>query len=273
MSKITRVGIIGATDHRFLGRSVFGDLNRESTHPGDPLVLALTMGATLDADDREALRLIAVCTTSPDARIWPLKLCRLLASHGDATAGFFGAQLVAGSGQMGPGVSRNCAEGFVYIAEHSDDDAALETAVLAWRDRFGGRFPGFGVALRAQDERLLAIRRLVAGTGLEGRPFWRLQARVAEALAKHGTGEPNVVFAIAALLLDVGIPAANCGLVASTLMTHVYLAQAIEAARDEGPDLHAMPASVVDYRGAPPRHTSEPVDVQLHPALHRVHRP
>lgn len=31
---------------------------------------------------REALRLVMLGTMSPDARVWPLKLTRLLASHG-----------------------------------------------------------------------------------------------------------------------------------------------------------------------------------------------
>jgi hypothetical protein len=202
-----------------------------------------------------------------------VKLCRLLSSHGDPISGYFGAQLVSAGNVMGPGAARAAAEGLAFVAAHAEnaeDDASVEAVALAWRERSGGRFGGFGVPFRPEDERLLMMRRFVAGTALERRPYWRLQVRVTEALAKHAPDRPNIALGDAALMLDAGIHPSRCGVALSMLMSHLFLAHALEAADTDGPALRALPPSVVDYRGAAPRSTASPSPaVSPPPALRR----
>ena len=101
----TRVGLIVDGDNRYLGRSVFAEWVHLLKDPGDGLLVALGLPEPT-AQAREVLGLLVLGLTSPDARVWPLKLTRLLASHGDPLAGYFGAQLVSAGKLMGPGVGR-----------------------------------------------------------------------------------------------------------------------------------------------------------------------
>jgi hypothetical protein len=266
----TRVGHIGDHDNQFMGRSVFDRLAGEMRSAGDAVAVAL--GLTPDDDDREALRLVALCTTSPDARVWPLKLCRLLASWGSPMVGTFASQLVSASHVMGPGTATGCALALRAVAEAvgEDPDPARIVAVLErWRADHGGRIGGFGVPFRPEDERLVALRRLVRGTALERRPFWRLQERVAAAMATRDPVQPNVVLGVSALLLDAGVHPRHCGLALALSMHHMFAAHAMEAAVTDRA-LRDLPAEVVEYRGAPPRSTADPgLRPPVHPALQR----
>lgn len=263
----TRVGHIGPTDNRFLGRSVFEELSDQVASPADALALAL--GARLGEIEREALRLVALCTTSPDARVWPLKLCRLLASYGHPIAGLFGGQLISSGSIMGPGTAAGCAAGLAFVAERATDDAALEQAVAEWCERSGGRFPGFGVPFRPEDERLVAMRRYVAGTQLERRPYWILQQRVTDVMTRRGALQPNVTLGASALLLEAGIAPERCGVALALLMSHIFVAHSLEAAQSDG-ELRALPASAVDYQGVSPRSTRRSdLRVPPHPVLQR----
>jgi hypothetical protein len=252
----TRVGHIGYHDHRFCGRSVFEQMGAELSSPSDALAMAL--GLTPDDDDREALRLVTLCTTSPDARVWPLKLCRLLSSWGDPMVGFFGAQLVSAGRLMGSGTASGCAAALCFVAEQSAgdlSDEAVGAAVDRWRAEKSRRISGFGVPFRAHDERLMALRRAVAGTPLERRPYWRLQERVAAALASRIPEQPNVVLGDTALLLDAGVAPERCSMALALCMSHMFVAHALEATTD-GPALHALASEHVQYVGRAPRSTA-----------------
>lgn len=257
MKIITRAGHIGDDDNRFLGRSVYGELAHEITSASD--LLALTLGARIGDDaDRDALRFVALAATSPDARVWPVKLCRVLSSYGDPVAGCFGAQLVSAGTVMGPGTAAGCAAGLVFLAERAgpaEGDAGLDAALSAWLAQNDGRFLGFGVPFRPEDERLLALRLLMADHPLAERPFWRLHQRVVAAMARRSNVQPNVVIGIVALLLDLGVAPERCGVALSALMSHVFLAHALEAATTDGATLYALPAAVVDYQGVGARKT------------------
>lgn len=246
----TRAGLIGHDDNRFLGRSVFGQFVYEVQSPSD--AMAAAMGIPLNPENREAIRLVALATTSPDARVWPLKLCRLLSSYGDPVAGFYGAQLVSAGPIMGPGAAANAAAGLDFIARRLKEGEELGAAVATWKGLNRGRLGGFGVPFRAEDERLVALRPLIAGSSLEQRPFWKLSLRLIEGMAPE---VPNVALAVAALLLDSGVTHKHCGMALSVLMTHVFLANALEASETDGAALYRLSAEVVEYAGAGPRVT------------------
>ncbi|MFV8755018.1 hypothetical protein ACNOYE_31090 [Nannocystaceae bacterium ST9] len=251
----TRVGVIIDGDNRFLGRSVFADWSRDMTGQIDA-VLAILGVREITASEREVLRLISLCTTSPDARIWPLKLTRLIASYGDAAAGYYGGQLVSTSKIMGPGTASSAGRALHWIGERVGEDpsdAAVAEALAAWRARGEGRIGGFGVPFRDVDERRVALLQLCAGTPIERRRHWRLHLQVVAAMPEL---EPNCVISIAALLLDIEVAPAQCGLALALAMGHVFLAHAVEAAAIDGARAHAIPADMVEFRGAARRSTS-----------------
>ncbi len=254
MTLETRVGLIDTDDNRFRGHAVFADLAARLRSPADAAALAL--GTRLpDDDDREAWRIVTVCLLSPDARVWPVKLCRLLSSWGDPVVGFYGAQLVTASRIMGPGATAGCAAAVAAVrAAAPDGDVDLVAAALdAVLARTGGRLQGFGVPFRAEDERWLAMQRFVAGTALAERPHWRLVAPIVAAMARRSPARPNMVLGMSALLLDAGVPPERCGLAAAVCMTPVFGGHAVEAAELDGAALFELPADAVDYRGVPPR--------------------
>ncbi|MBK7071133.1 MAG: hypothetical protein IPH44_02420 [Myxococcales bacterium] len=249
-----RAGHIGTDDNRYCGAAVFGALAATVTSQLDLTARAFGLCDLTDGD-REVLRVISLCLTSPDARVWPLKLARVLASYGDAYAGYFGAQLGTGSQQLGPGVTAGAAASLAWIrARVGDDpsDAAVAAAVAAHTAE-RGRIGGFGVPFRAEDERLLGMHRLLAHHPARRRPGWRLMEQVVTALrAAHGV-EPNIVIAIAALVLDLGLAPTRAGLFVASLMSHTFAAHAVEAAEQDGPWLQRLPVDALEDRSRAPR--------------------
>jgi hypothetical protein len=206
---------------------------------------------------REVARLLTICSLSPDARVWPLKVTRLLASYGDPLAGHFGGQLLLASNTMGPGCATMAARGLVWVHEHAGEgatDAQVEDAIAEWLAQSGDRFAGFGVPFRDADERRTGLLHLVGQGPVTRRPFWRLHERIVEAMAPV---KPNVLISLAAMLLDIGVSADHSGIAVCTLTSPIFLAHALESARQDGARLNALPASCVSYQGRGPRTTTD----------------
>ncbi len=265
----TRVGQILDTDNRFLGRSVFEEWVHLVRTPSDALLLSL--GVTeFEELGREAVRLISLCLMSPDARVWPLKLTRLLASWGDPLAGYFGAQLLTAGKVMGPGAGTGAARCLHWLAGEvgeAPSQADVATALARWKSENPGPLGGFGVPFRELDERRVALLRFVGDGPLSKRRFWRLHLQLVEAMAPV---RPNCAISFVALLLDMGIAPERCGLSLAVLMPHVFLAHALEASTLDGARLNQMPASQVAYAGIGPRTIGDGVAVKVHPALQRA---
>lgn len=252
----TRVGTIVDGDNRYFGRSVFAEWSQQTNSASDVLLLALGLPAITD-QGREVLRLIALCATSPDARVWPLKLTRLLASRGDPLAGYFGAQLITAGKLMGPGAAVEAARGLAWILAELDDDADdadLAVATRAWCARRGNRFGGFGVPFRDVDERRAGLLRIVGDGPIARGRHWQLHERVVAAMRPQ---QPNCVISFAAMLLDIGVAPERAGIAVSVCMAHTFLAHAIEAAVLDGATAHDLPRAAIDYRGVPPRHSRD----------------
>lgn len=250
---IQRVGHIGYDDNQFCGAAVFGELAHTVVAPTDLVARAFGMPALSD-DDREVVRLMTLCLTSPDARVWPLKLTRVLASYGNPVAGFFGAQLGNAGDRMGPGTATHATQSLVWIRDRVGDEPTPEAvaAAIAEHTATRGRIAGFGVPFRPQDERLLGMYRLIAGHSATRRPYYRLHLLVADAMRATEGLEPNIVLAIAALLLDLGLPAHRGGMFLGAMMTHTFIGHALEAA-DDGALLRELPSGAIEDRSAAPR--------------------
>lgn len=251
---VQRVGHIGNADNRFCGAAVFGELARQLVDTGELTARACGAGA-LSAIDRDVVRLIALALTSPDARVWPLKLARTLASYGNPQAGMYGAQLLNRNDTMGPGAIGSCARSLRWLRARVGDDARDEALAAAVGEHLAerGRIAGFGVPLRPRDERLLALHEALRDHPAIERPTWGFHLRVIAAVQARSAVEPNVVMPVAALALDAGIPAERCGIFGGLLMAHLFAAHAAEAAEHDGPWLQAMPASSLDDRSPPLR--------------------
>ena len=219
--------------------------------------------------DLELVRCMSLALCSPDARVWPLKMTRTLASYGNPVAGFFGAQLANASDRMGPGTATPSAHSLTWIAAQvgpEGDDAAVADAVarhLAER----GRIAGFGVPFRAEDERLVALRSMIARHPAVRRPMWRMFLRVEAVMRAKEQLPPNIVMALAALLLDLGLPAQRAGMLLTMMMAPTFSAHALEASEQDGPLLQELPAAALEYQGAAPRRSpAEAARVAVRPA-------
>lgn len=257
---LQRAGHIGDDDNRFCGSAVFAELAGRITSPIELLSLGFGM-PPLDAEGREILRCLALCLTSPDARVWPLKMTRLLSCHGNAMAGYFGAQLANFSDRMGPGTASHAAASLRWLQARlpAEPTAAQVAAAVAEHVATRGRIAGFGVPFRREDERLLGLHRLLSGHPAQQRPAWRLHLRVIEALRASAQLEPNIVFPMTALLTDLGLSADRTGLFVSLLMNHTFAAHAVEAAEHDAPHLQTLAPEFLDDRSRSPRRSPRAV--------------
>jgi hypothetical protein len=242
-----RSGHIGDDDNQFCGSSVFGEL-RSKTHQVTDLV-ALAFGLSdLTNDDREILRCIALSTCSPDARVWPLKLSRVLASYGNPYSGFYGAQIGSYSDRMGPGTTSMATQSMVWVQNLVNKGESIDSAVETHlRER--GKISGFGVPFRKEDERLLALYEMLKDHPARSRPYWKLHLEIAISVRARLKLEPNIVLPMAALLLDLGLKPTRAGFFVSTLMTPSFAANAVEASENDGALLKELPWGSIDYRG------------------------
>ncbi len=254
---IQRVGHIGDVDNRFCGAAVFAELATTTVNPIDLMARAFGMPA-LDDDGRELLRCVALAVVSPDARVWPLKMTRALASYGNPYAGFFGAQLGSASDRMGPGTAAVGAASLVWIRQQVGAAPTAEAVAAAVAEHVAtrGRIAGFGVPMRPEDERLLGLRTLLERHPARDRPNWRLHLLVADAIRASQQLEPNIVIALAALLLDLGLAPHRAGIFVSVMMAPTFVAHALEASDHDGPYLRELPMAAIEDRSTPPRRTA-----------------
>lgn len=259
---IQRAGHIGDRDNRFCGHGVFTELHAATRDPFELVLLAL--GLRIADVDVEVVRCMALALCSPDARVWPLKLARTLAAYGNPIAGCFGAQLASDSERMGPGTAAGAAASLRWLAEELaaagltvDADAAAVDAELAAaveRHRASrGRIMGFGVPFRAEDERLIALRQMLAGHPATRRPTWRLFERLATVMRARDGLAPNIVIALAALLVDLGLAPHRAGMLVGMIMAPNFCAHALDAADHDGGLLIELPPEVLAYQGTAPR--------------------
>lgn len=262
----TRVGLIIEGDNRFLGRSVFDDWVHRLASPVEAMMAVLGVEAT--TENAEAFRLVSLCGMSPDARVWPLKLTRLISSWGDPVAGFFGAQLVTAGKVMGPGAAGGAAVMLSWFDKRlgpTPSLAEMSEALDEWKRTHPGPLLGFGVPFRPVDERRAAMVKIAGDRPLTKRRFWKLHVQLVEALPAV---QPNVAICFAALLLDAGVPPEHCGLATSFLMAHVFLAHAIEGAKLDAATT-TWPVEAVAFAGTPARRIGDGQRARVPPALAR----
>jgi hypothetical protein len=112
---------------------------------------------------------------------------------------------------------------------------------------------GFGTPFRAYDERLVAFRECMRNREREDLPYWRTMTAIVDPIRNALGVEPNIGLGVAAAFLDLGIPVEAVGPLALALMSHMFLAHAVEGAKDASEVLRELPLASIRYVGRPSR--------------------
>ncbi len=243
MSEIrTRVAAVGFPDHRFRGRAVFADLVGRESYAA--LIARAVGGPELSSEDVALLDDLAAITSVADARIWPLKLTRIVASYGGMLAGFAAGQLPLEGEQIGPPITRYAAELLVDATRTDDLDALVAT---------GRRLVGYGIPFRPYDERFVVLRERVIARERAARRYWSTQESLSAAVMSARGLVPNIGIGSAAVLLDMGFSCYESAAVIHFLNQHVFVSHAVEGAQQRAAVLRELPVSAVRYVGRAPR--------------------
>jgi len=248
----TRVGHAGHGDNRFRGHGVHA---LTGTLPYWSLVALAVGRAPLDAGACAVLDALSVASCAADPRIWPLKAVRVGSAYGSATLGVCAGLLVT-DGVHGPRICVEAATLVIGIIAEIGLDPTDDELTAALELRFARHvfpLPGFGVAARDVDERVVAFDDWWVRAGPDHGPHWRLVRRI-ESIAIRARKTPvNISGAAAAILLDLGFLPEQMHLPAVMLVMPNFVANAVEGAAQAPAVLQRLPAPAVRYVGTAPR--------------------
>ena len=236
-------------DNLFRGRLVSRDI---AGREGFWSMVSLGLGyRALGADEAGVLDDCAASLLVADPRIWPLKLCRLVASYGRPIAAMGAAQVWLDAGMLGPAPFATAA---VFLQElmaeigHEPKPELLAGALQA-RQAKRERLHGFGLPYRPSDERVPVLETCLRRRGLDGRPFFALVTAAGDALVTQGGKPANIAGAVAAACLDLGFAPRQIALLAQVCLSLCFLANAVEAAEQMPEVLRRLPEGSVRYTG------------------------
>jgi len=249
----TRVARAGFNDHRYFGYSTLTELLGRETCTG--LNAMAVSGRRFDGVERDVLDELSVIMSVADPRIWPLKLTRVVASYGGTLAAFAAGHLCLEGDLLGPWSTLYAAQLWSDLREavgDVDDTARVEAEITATLARTQW-LVGYGVAFRATDERLDALRRRVESRGWQTRAHWQIQEALSRRVQRERGLSPNIAAGASALLLDMGFSVADVPAMMIALMQNNFVANAVEGARQAPAVLRSLPVDTATYVGEPPR--------------------
>lgn len=249
----TRVAHAGHGDNRYFGHTVGAELAGRTSWWS---IVALACGhAIIAAEDAAVLDDLVACSTVADPRIWPLKLVRVASAWGHPLAAL-GTAMRAIEGFHGPMPALAAARWFTALrSELGDvpDPAALAESIARRLRDDPHPLGGFGVAARAEDERVVWLQRCLERRGRCDGVHWRLMRAVEAELVRQRGTPVNISGAAAAILLDLGFAAEAVPWMSLLVLFPNLYANAIEGGAQAPAILRELPPQVVDYRGPPPR--------------------
>ena len=246
---VTRVAHAGRTDHKFFGHDVLGGLLGVETLTG--LTAMAVVGRRPSEDEKELIDALAVCVTVADPRIWPLKVTRIVGSYGEMLAGFAAGQLAMLGTYISPRIITGAAEQLqqLHLDLSAADERPSEGVIRAHIARHE-QLAGYGVPLRAQDERLLALTEYMHRKGRATLPHWRTQEALSRVMWADHAVRPNIGIGLPAALLDLGYTPGQCGALSVFLHEQDLAANAVESAAQRAPEMQRLPEACVRYIGA-----------------------
>jgi hypothetical protein len=250
---VTRVAHAGPGDHRFFGHAVLEGLLGHETATG--LLAMAVLGRRVAADEKEVLDALAVSLTAADPRIWPLKASRIVASYGEMLAGLATGQLVMMGTYTGPRIIGGAAEHLSRLRIAMGEESLDERLDLVVADHMtrNERLPGYGIPMREQDERMVALRAFIERTGRSQLPHWRAQESLSIAMWCERKLAANIAIGQAAALLDLGCTPAQAGALAISLIQQDFTSNTFEGAEQRSGVMQRLPDECVKYEGPPPR--------------------
>ncbi|MCK5035336.1 MAG: hypothetical protein KAS73_05540 [Candidatus Sabulitectum sp.] len=250
----TRVGHAGWSDHRYFSRWVFKELAGNVSTTG--LIVMAATGQVIDDNDCDMLDDVATILTVADPRIYPLKLARLASAYGSSLAGQAAAVAAMEGAIVGPQISQDAAFWLIDVKTElgrSIEDPIEIRKVVEKHFSQKTRISGFGVPFRKVDERRLALTECVSARNRSEGAYWKLQNVIAEIVLDIRGVPANVGLSVAALSLDMGLRPGDLASLYIGLTINVFLANAVEGAKQAPGILRCIPDKHVEYVGVPPR--------------------
>jgi hypothetical protein len=249
----TRVAHWGYDEHRYFGHRVFEELTGRETLTS--LTGLSVLGRRLSSECCAVIDEVTCVVTLADPRIWPLKLTRVIASYGAALPAAAAGLLVEEGARIGPWAGVQAAKLLVALREALGERAADVSFVREVVHRYLAEHHyvwGFGTPFRERDERLVAYRGCMRRRGRDTLPYWTTMEAITPVVREARQVEPNISAAFAATFLDMGLEPYQIGALASSIMHHMFVANALEGAARPGP-LRQLPDECVRYLGRAPR--------------------
>lgn len=252
MSATIRTGVGRALegDYAQFGLSVYGDLVERTSYLG--LIAFSLTGRRMSPEDEVVLDDLAVSSHVTEPRVWPIKLSWVVGSLGRAVPGYVAGIVALDSDILGGRVAEDAARLLVELRTALDAEGGSDDAIR----RFVTTQPklyGFGVPVRAEDERLVAFKKALEHRKYSHGCYWKLAERFWRIARESRRIEVNIIGATAALCLDLGFTPAQVAPMAVILLTPTFLGNATEAAAQSPEVLKSLPMEFVRYVGPPPR--------------------
>jgi len=244
----------GWDEHQYFGHSVFRDLAGRESMIGMSALSVL--GRRLSKECCDVLDDIVCTSTLADPRIWPLKISRLVAAYGSTMPAVAAGLMIQEGARIGPWIAAGAAATLTELHNAIDgkerDPIAVRNAVDAYLAKHR-IIPGFGTPYRDYDERIIAFRSCIQSRKRDELPNWRTMEAVIDAVRSLRQISPNIGLGMASSMLDMGITPAEVGPLATVLVQHMFVANAVESAKQSPELLREMPESHVAYIGVPAR--------------------
>jgi hypothetical protein len=250
----TRSAHWGYEEHQYFGHAVFAELRGRESLSG--LTALSVLGRRLSTQACALLDEAAVCLTLADPRIWPLKLTRVVAAYGHTMPAAAAGLLIQEDARIGPWAMCKAAEALALLKSevlaNIRDERDIQTSLLPYV-RAQSFIWGFGTPFRQKDERLVAFRKSVAEHGCDALPHFRIFEALIPVVKTERNAPPNIAGALAAVLLDQGLTPSEIGPLTVALMQHMFLAHAVEGARQAPEPLRKLPLELIRYQGTTSR--------------------
>ena len=188
----------------------------------------------------------------PDARLWLFKASRLVASYGNALAGFAAGQTYMRGAIIGTMVGEHAARFQAEVASRigaSFADPRAMDDVVAQLVEEGAFLHGFGVPGRQEDERAVYLQRWYDDNGVPDAQEWVLFRNLERAVAELKGLPANIASPVAAAWRQMGFSPRQSRYMSNTAIVINTLCNAYDGEAQGLPAYRRLPDEYVEYVG------------------------